>query len=144
MKSKIIIFIVVLVALLAFQSKVIMPVLYDIAASDLFLEESGDEKNRTSSVNDMTTAAFNQCNNYIEKELLSEQNILFSDTPLNAFSLGNFQYVVNADIDVQPTDGASFTRRYACRIKYSYDEDSSGVSDPANWSIEGISGLDNI
>jgi hypothetical protein len=144
MKYKIVLFIICLVALLAFQAKVVIPYVYDIAASDFFLEDSGDEMNRSSSSNPMTSSAFNQCNNYIATEILSDATINFPEKPINAFSLGNFRYVINADIDIQPTDSASFTRRYVCRIQYSNDEDSSGTADPENWSVDGLSGLDNL
>jgi len=144
MKSKLLLFVVCLVALFAFQAKVVVPVLYDIAASDFFLEDSGDESSRTSSSNQMTQAAFNQCNNHIANDILPNHTVTFPSSPLNAFSLGNFRYIVNVDIDILPVDSASFSRRYACRIQYSENDDNNGAENPDNWSIEGISGLDNI
>ncbi len=144
MKRNFIVLIVGLAVLLAFQAKVIVPFVKDIASSDLFLEDSGDESNRISTSNLMTNEAFNQCNTYIANEVLSDDTVRFPEKPINAFSLGNFRYVINADIDIQPTDSASFTRRYVCRIKYSNDEDSTGTADPENWSVDGISGLDDI
>lgn len=144
MKFKFLLFVACLVVLLAFQAKVIVPYLYDIAASDLFLEDSGDKANRQSSSNDMTIAAFDQCNSYIANEELADYTVTFSEKAINAFSLGNFRYVINADLDVQPADSASVTKRYVCRIQYSNDEDNTGTSDPKNWSVDGISGLDNI
>lgn len=143
MKLKLLLFVVGLVTLLVFQAKVVMPYVYDIAASDLFLENSGDEVNRASSATPMTKAAFNQCNTFIAADFFSNDTVSFSENPLNAFSLGNFRYIINADIDIQPSDGTSFTKRYVCRIQYSDGTDMSGVSDSDSWSIDGISGLDN-
>lgn len=144
MKLKLLLFVICLVTLLAFQAKILTPFLYDIAASDLFLEDSGDEASRTSTTNQMTIAAFKQCNNYIANDILSDYSVTFAENPINAFSLGNFRYVINADLDIQPSDAAAFTKRYVCRIKYSNDDDNAGTSNPDDWSIEGISGLDNL
>ncbi len=132
-----------LALLLAFQAKVVTPIVYDIAASDFFLEDSGDEANRTSSTTLMTDSAFTQCNSYIANEVLSDDSISFSEKPINAFGLGNFRYVINADIEIQPTDSAAHTRRYVCRIQYTEGDDTTALSDPDNWSIDGISGLDD-
>ena len=143
MKFKFLFFVAALVALIAFQSKVVMPFVYDIVASDLFLEESGDEANRVSSITQMTDIAFSQCNNHIVNEILPDHTTTFPKSPLNAFSLGNFRYVINADIDIQSADAASFTRRYVCRIHYNND-DNNEASNPDNWTIEGFSGLDSI
>ncbi|KAF3981252.1 MAG: hypothetical protein HFP81_07685 [Methylococcales symbiont of Hymedesmia sp. n. MRB-2018] len=132
------------VALFAFQSKVVMPVVYDIVASDLFLEDTGDEKNDLSSSNIMTMGAFDQCNNYIANELLSDHTLIFQETFVNAFGLGAHQYVLNADVEIQPSDAPVFTRRYVCKIKYSEGNDTSGINISDNWSIIGISGLDDI
>ncbi|WP_235185880.1 hypothetical protein [Methylomarinum vadi] len=121
-----------------------MPLVYDIVASDLFLEDSGDEPQLNAISTDMTGYAFDQCNIYIANDLDSDFTASFSGQPINAWSLGNFQYVINADIDLIPADGQSFTRRYVCRIKYNMKDDKSGVTNPDNWSIEGISGLDEL
>jgi hypothetical protein len=144
MNSKMILFFIILIALLAFQAKVIMPILFDIASSDIFLEDSGDEANRLSTNTTMTDTAYNQCNFYIANDLLPEHTFTFPKQPLNAFSLGNYSYVINADFDIIPNDAASFTRRYVCRIKYLNEDDNTGISDFENWSIDGLSGLDNI
>jgi len=132
-----------LALLLAFQAKVVVPIVYDIAASDFFLEDSGDEANRTSSTTLMTDNAFTQCNSYIANELLSDDSISFAEKPLNAFGLGNFRYVINSDIEIQPNDSAAYTKRYVCRIQYTEGDDTSGLSEPDNWSIDGLSGLED-
>jgi hypothetical protein len=143
-KNKIFLFVICLIALLAFQYKVVMPVLYDIAASDFFLEDSDDKLNRVSTNTLMTDNAFSQCNSYIANELFPEHSFTFPEQPLNAFSLGNYRYLINADIEILPADAASFTKRYACRIKYENEDDTSDLTDISNWSINGVSGLDDI
>ncbi|MFW5442878.1 MAG: hypothetical protein ACKE51_01025 [Methylococcaceae bacterium] len=144
MNKKLILLVIGIIALLAFQAKFIMPMVYDVATSDIFLETSGDERNNLSSNNAMTDIAYTQCNAHIANELLSEYSLTFTDSPINAFSLGNYRYVINADFEISPTDAASFNKRYVCRIKYDNGDDKSGLSDLENWSIEGLSGLDNI
>ena len=135
MKFKFLFFIICLVALFAFQAKVVMPIVYDIVASDFFLEDSGDEVNRTSSSTLMTNAAFNQCNTYVANDVLSDHTITFPKSPLNAFSLGNYKYVINADIEVTPESPPSVTRRYVCRIKFHNDDENTDASDSENWDI---------
>lgn len=144
MKNKFFIFLIGLIVLLTFQAKVIMPFVYDVISSGLFLEDSGDEKHRTSTDTPMTSKAFQQCNNYISNELFTEHTFTFSQQPINAFSLGNYEYIINADVEISPADAASFSKRYACRIKYLNKDDLDGVSDLENWSINGLSGLDDI
>jgi len=144
MKNKVILFIACLAALLLFQYKLVMPFIYEIAASDLFLEDTGDEVNRQSSETIMTTAAYKQCNAYIANDVLDNTTVKFSDQPINAFSLGSFRYVINADIQIQPANAASFTRRYVCRIKLTNNDENANLAEADNWSIEGLSGLDNL
>ena len=143
-KNKVLLFVICLIALLVFQYKAVMPILYDIAASDLFLVDSDDKLNRVSSNTLITDNAFIQCNSQIANELFPEHSFTFPDLPLNAFSLGNYEYLINAEIEILPADAASFSRKYACRIKYGNDNDTTGLSDSSNWSINGLSGLNDI
>ena len=143
-KNKVFLFVVGLIALLAFQYKVVMPILYDIAASDFFLVDSDDKLDRVSTNTLMTDNAFSQCNSYIANDLFPEHSFTFPEQPLNAFSLGNYEYLINAYIEILPADAAAFTKRYACRIKYENEDDTTGLADISNWSIKGLSGLDDI
>jgi hypothetical protein len=143
-KYKIALFVVCLVALLAFQAKVVLPVVYDIVASDLFMDDSGDDAIQHTITTDMTGYAFDQCNMYIANDLGSEVATTYSAQPVNAWAIGNYQYVINADIEIMPPNDPAFTRRYVCRIKYDNGDDQTGVSDPENWSVSGVSGLDNL
>lgn len=144
MKNTFFLVVIALIALLVFQYKLVMPFVLEIVSSDLFLEDTGDEKNQASANTFMTDSAFGQCNSYIADELFPELSVTFSEKPLNAFSLGGFQYLVNADLEITPSDSTPYTRRYACRIKYLNNKDTTGLSDITNWDIEGISGLDDI
>lgn len=144
MKNRFLLVVIFAVALFAFQAKVVMPIIYDVVASDLFLEDTGDEKNDLSSTNLMTMSAFDQCNNYIANELLPDATIVFPETFANAFSLGGHQYVLNADLELQPKNEAVLIQRYVCKIKYSEGNDTSVINNSDNWSIVGISGLDDL
>ncbi len=143
MKNKVILFVICLVALLAFQAKVVMPLVQDVASSDPFMEDSGDEKNRASEITPMTEAAFDQCNQYIANEN-PDFNFTFSTQPINAFSLGNYRYIVNADVDILPENDQLITRKYVCRIQFQDNSDTPNTNDPENWNIEGISGLNDL
>ncbi|MEE9337648.1 MAG: hypothetical protein V3U87_06175 [Methylococcaceae bacterium] len=144
MKYKFLIFAIGFVALIAFQAKVIMPWVYDIVASDLFLEDSGDDPSRFSSNTAMTDKAFEQCKTNIASKILPDETLSFTEKPTSAFSLGNFEYIISSDIEISPPDEASYTRKYACRIRFLEKDDTANITDPDNWSISGISGLDNI
>ncbi len=135
------IFIVGLVALILFQDKAIMPVVEKIAASDLFLEDSGDEGSRIATTTDMTNYAFMQCNRAIKEELDNETNVIFPSTPLQSWALGNYKYIVNAEIEVATEDGSTFFKKYACHIEYDEEDNLEAVMDADNWTINGISGI---
>ncbi len=143
-RFKIIIFIVALVALIFFQARVILPKMSEIASSDLFMEETGDDGSSMSISSDMTNYAFEQCNAYIAEKLGSDYSTSFSSEPVHAWGIGNYQYVINADIDIIPENAASDTYRYVCRIKYKNKDDLSDVYNFDNWAIEGINGLDML
>ncbi|BBL56592.1 hypothetical protein [Methylomonas koyamae] len=140
-KKKIIIFAVCLAGLLAIQIKFFLPFMYDIAASDLFLVESKDAANPMSVSTDMTAMAFSHCNNFIKKNAEEDQNLAFAAQPTNAWSLGNYEYIVNADVEISGKDSPAVLRHYACRIQYEKGDDTSGAADFENWSVEGVGGL---
>lgn len=121
-----------------------MPIIYDVVSSDLFLEDTGDEKNDASSTNLMTMSAFDECNNYIANELLPDVTLIFPPNFINAFGLGAHQYVINADLEVQPDNAPVFLKRYVCKIKYAEGNDISNIRVSDSWSIIGVSGLDDL
>lgn len=138
------IFIVGLVALILFQNKAVMPLVKQIAASGLFLEDSGDEGSRISTSTTMTNYAFMQCNKIIREEIDTEVNILFPSEPLQSWSLGNFKYIINAEIEMSNTDGQSFFKRYACHIQYDEGSNIDDALDPDNWTLNGLSGISGL
>jgi hypothetical protein len=143
MRKKHIILIIAIITLLVVQAKVLMPFVHDIVASDLFLEDSGSEKNRISTNTAMTDRAFEQCNIYIANEILPDHNITFAEKPIGAFALGNYEYIINSELEILPANDAAYAQKYACKIKYLNKDDTNGISNPENWSISGVSGLSN-
>lgn len=145
MSYKFFIFIIILVGLFAFQAKIIMPFAEDIAASDLFLFDSGDDASRYSTETSMTNVAFDQCNMYIATELLPEKQLTFAEKPISSFKLGNYQYLINSEIEALPsTDDTGFIKKYSCQIRYTEEDDATDLNNPENWSVSGISGLDGL
>ena len=141
-KKKIIIFGACLAVLLALQIKFIQPLLFKVAASDLFLVESKDEANAMAISNDMTALAYGHCNNYIKNELGEEKSVSFTGQATNAWSLGNYEYIVNADVEISGKDSPGAIQHYVCRIQYSEGDDLSGVSNFDNWNVVGLTGIE--
>lgn len=142
-KKNIVIFIVCIVALLAIQIKVIIPMMYDIAASDVFLVESKDTASPLPISNDMTVLAFSHCNSYIKKQLGEDKIVTFAGQPTNVWTLGNYEYIVNADVEITPKEAPSAQRHYVCRIQYGNGDDLSGAANIENWTVEGVNGLND-
>lgn len=139
-KYPVLLFIAGLVILIALQSEVIMPIVHKVIQSDLFLKESKDEANQMPISNDMTDLAFNHCNTYIKSTLTNNQQINLPAKPLNVWSLGNYQYVVNSEYTTT-NDNQTNTGKYACRITYKDGDNVAGATDMSNWTIDGLSGL---
>lgn len=127
-------------AMVLFTQKIILPLVYDVVKSDAFLIDSKDQGGQLPITNSMTEMAFVHCNNYIKSELGDGSSLTFSDKPLNSWSLGNYEYVINA----KATDNKAETTKYACRIAYKNGDDLNGAADIANWSVEGIDGIDGL
>lgn len=142
--KKLLIFVVALVALIAFQYKVIVPFVYDVATTDLFLTDTETQANFNSINTSMTNYAFMNCNNHIRDELDSELTITFPSKPANAWDIAGYQYVINAEIEISSNTSAPYVRKYVCRIKYDNGSDQEGVMNSENWSVYGLSGLDDI
>ncbi|MBU2570754.1 MAG: hypothetical protein KJ725_12135 [Gammaproteobacteria bacterium] len=132
------------IGLILFQREAIMPFVHKVASSDLFLVDSEDIGDLESISNEMTDLAFTFCNNYIKEELDNKYSVFFSAQPLNAWGIGNHQYVINAEVEIAGPETASITRRYACRIKYKKGDDKSGILNTDNWSVDGLSGIDEL
>ncbi len=140
-KKGILIFVACLAGLLALEIKFILPLIYEVAASDLFLVQSKDNASALPISNDMTALAFSHCNNYIKNDLGEEPSVIFAGQPTHVWTLGNYEYIVNADVEITQKDQASAMHHYVCRIQYANGDDVSGALNYDNWSVEGISGL---
>ena len=94
--------------------------------------------------NDMTAIAFSHCNSYINSKIDSENSASFASQPTNAWSIGNYEYIINAEVDIASKDSPSTIYQYVCRIQYENGDDISGANDIDNWSIEGITGIPDL
>lgn len=142
-KYPVLILIVGLIALILFQQKAVMPFVWRVIQSDLFLIKSNDQADMAPISTPLTGLAYTHCNTYIKSKLSPDASINFPEKPLNAWSIGNYQYVINAEIDVTTAANTS-TKKYVCRINYNNGDNEEGSLDFANWSIEGLSGLETL
>lgn len=129
--------------LILITQKVVLPLVYDVVKSDAFLIDSKDQGSQLPLSNSMTDLAFLHCNNYIKSELGTDVSVTFPEKPLNSWSLGNYEYVVNAELNLTSPSNTT-TKKYACRIAYDNGDNLDGALDFDNWSIEGIDGIDEI
>jgi len=139
-----ILFVITLAALLLIQKDIVMPFAEWVAASDLFLEQSGDKGSRMATSTTMTNHAFNQCNTEVRDTIDSDIKITFPNEALQSWTLGNYRYLINADIELTKSTGESFFKKYACQIQYTEESDLDDVMNPDNWDISGISGLTGL
>jgi len=136
------IFIAGLAILLLSQYKLIMPFIYKVVSSDLFLVDSKDQASQLPISTPLSGIAFMHCNNYIKSELGSDVSVAFPEKPLNAWTLGNYQYLISAEVTI--TSDTTSTKKYVCRITYNNGDNEEGALDFENWSIIGMSGLDDL
>ena len=121
-----------------------MPLVYKAAQSGLFLKDTDDQGSRESVSNAMTDAAFNQCNGYIKDELGDKFTLSFSNAPVNAWGLGNYEYLINADISISDNNTPAKTERYVCRIQLDKSGENTDTSNKENWSIIGVTGIEQL
>jgi hypothetical protein len=141
-KYRILIFVLGLAALSVSQQKFIMPLVYDVIKSDLFLVESKDKGSNLAVSTPLTNIAFMHCNNYIKSKAAADESISFAEKPLKAWDIGNYQYIINAEITRTKGSSASVTKKYACRITYDKGDKGDNQEDVLNmdnWSIIGVS-----
>jgi hypothetical protein len=142
-KYRTLLFIAGLAALLLSQYKVIMPFIYKVVASDLFLVNSKDQASQLPISTPLSGIAFIHCNNYIKSEIGPDVVITFPEKPLNAWTLGNYQYLISAEVTITSDTTSTSTKKYACRITYNKGDNEENALDFENWSIIGLSGLDD-
>jgi hypothetical protein len=126
------------------QREAIMPLVTDVIKSDAFLVDSKDQGSQLPISTELTSIAFRHCNNYIKSELDSDTSVTFADKPIKAWSLGNYQFLINADISIADESGKMSTKRYVCRITYDKGDDQEGILDFDNWTMVGLSGIDDL
>lgn len=139
-KKKLLALIVSVVALVLLQRELLIPVAKDVATkTDLFLIDSKDEASMFTQSNEMTQFAFQHCNTHLKAEL-EGQNVTLTlpEKPLNAWSLGNYEYVVSAEAGISATDPTQ-KHKYVCRISYKNGDDTSAAANFDNWSLDGLS-----
>ena len=140
-KYRYLIFIASLSVLLLSQYKVVMPFIYKVVASDLFLVDSKDQASSLPISTPLSAIAFMHCNNYIKSELGSDVAVIFPEKPLNAYTFGNYQYLISAEVTLTKDAVGTSTKKYVCRITYNNGDNEEGALDFDNWSIIGLSGL---
>lgn len=132
-------------ALLIFvQRKIIMPLVLGVVGSDLFLVENNDLPSQEPISNSLTELAFQHCNSYIKDKADSDLTVTIPKKPLNVWSLGNYHYVVNAEISASSKDSPNKIYKYVCRIDYKNGDDTQGAAEFDNWSIQGVDGIDGL
>jgi len=141
-KYRKLLFIAILLALLLSQYKVVMPFIYKVAASDLFLVESKDQASQSPISTPLSAIAYMHCNHYIRSELGPDAVVTFPEKALNAWTLGNYQYLIHGEFGVTDKESKANTKKYTCRITYNNGDDQEGILDFGNWSIVGVSGLE--
>jgi hypothetical protein len=143
-KYSLLVLIVGLGLLIFFQNKVIMPLVSDVIKSDAFLVDTKDQGSQLPISTELGDIAFMHCNNYIKSELDSDQAVEFSEKPLKVWSLGNYQFMVNAEITINDKAGGATSQKYLCRITYDDGENQEGAMDFDNWTLVGLSGIEGI
>jgi hypothetical protein len=135
-------FIAAFALLLLSQYKVVMPFIYKVAASDLFLVDSKDQASQSPISTPLSAIAYMHCNHYIRSELGPEAVVTFPEKPLNAWTLGNYEYLIHGEFGVTDKTSAADSKKYTCRITYNNGDDQEGILDFSNWSIVGVSGVE--
>lgn len=142
-KTKLLALVASVVALVLLQREFLIPLAKDAAKSDLFLVDSNDQASMMSQSNDMTQFAFEHCNTHLKADLDEKTTVTLPEKPLNAWSLGNYEYVVSAEADVVHDGEAAKKHKYVCRISYKNGDDISGGKEFKNWSLDGLSKVDD-
>jgi hypothetical protein len=141
-KYRILIFVLGLAVLSVSQQKFVMPLIYDVIKSDLFLVDTNDQGSNLPISTPLSNIAFMHCNNYLKSKAASDVTMVFAEKPLKAWDIGNYEYIVNAETTINSNSAASVTKKYACRIVYNNKSDKEeDALNFDNWSIIGVSDL---
>jgi hypothetical protein len=118
-----------------------MPVIYSVIQSDLFLVNSKDKGSDLPVSTPLSNIAFLHCNNYIKSKSTPDTTVSFSEKPLKAWDIGNFQYVIHAEINMTTNSSVPVTKNYVCRITYNKGDNEEDALNIDNWTIVGVSDL---
>lgn len=140
----ILIFLVAFIGLIVFQREVVMPLVLEVVKSDLFLSDTDDIGSNYPVSDSMTNFANMHCNHYITDKLGKDLQVNFTEKPLNAWTLGNYTYLINSELSIVDTEGRPLIKKFVCRISYKPGSQIDGAPDYTNWSVYGLSGLDGI
>ena len=142
-KKKVFLLFASVIGLVVMQREFLIPAAKDAAKSDLFLIDSKYQGSMITKSNEMTQFAFQHCNVYLKKDLDEKTTVVLPEKPLNAWSLGNYEYIISAEADVSHEGSAPKKHKYVCRISYKNGDDISGAKDFDNWSLDGLSKVDD-
>ena len=142
-KYKNLLFILAFIALLLSQYKLVMPLMYKVAASDLFLVDSKDQASQLPISTPLTAIAYLHCNNEIKSKLGTDTVVSFPEKALNAWSMGNYDFIIHGEFSITDQTSNTTSKNYTCRITYNNGDDQEGILDFDNWSIVCLSGLEN-
>lgn len=137
-KYRIIVLIVGLLVLSLSQYKFLMPVIYDVVKSDLFLVDSKDMGSDLPISTPLSNIAFTHCNNYIKSKSSPDETITFAEKPLKAWDMGNYQYLINAEINSGTAASGTVSKQYTCRITYEKADNEEDALNIDNWSVIGV------
>jgi len=131
-----------LVVLLLTQQKIVMPLVNKVIESDLFLVQSNDEASQLPISSALTDIAYKHCNQHVKNKLGADAQVSFSDKPTNVWSMGNYQYVVSAELKLKDkASGVDNSKKYVCRITYADSDDQKNINEFGKWNLLGIDGL---
>jgi len=142
-KYKNLLFILAFIALLLSQYKLVMPLMYKVAASDLFLVDSKDQASQLPISTPLTGIAYMHCNHTIKSKLAADTIVSFGEKPLNAWSMGNYDYLIHGQYTITDQTSSTTTKNYTCRITYNNGDDQEGILDFDNWSLVGLTDIEN-
>lgn len=134
-KLKIALFLLFVVFLYVVTMKVILPIVFEVMESGLYLKKTEDDP-----VGELHSArtytALLHCENDVRasKGLTNASRPSATEDEYKAWGLGDHTYVVKAILDVPGPDKNLVRTSVTCKIKY----DDGDESDPDNWSILGM------
>ncbi len=133
-KYRLLLLVVGLLVLTISQQKLIMPLVYDVIKSGLFLVDSKDKGSDLPISTPLSNIAFTHCNNHIKSTHPADTVVTFAEQPLRAWSLGNYQFMISSEIKIGQEN-----KKYVCRITYNKGDNEEDALNIKNWTIVGVS-----